>query len=55
MAKLFSISDKPVDPKTLTKDQKIQRILEINESLKSDPEKYAVFVQRLKKLTKKKD
>ena len=55
MAKLFSISDKPADPKTLTKDQKIQRILEINESLKSDPKKHAVFTQRLKKLTKKKD
>ena len=50
MTNTFSLTDKK-DVASVTRPEKIQRILELNESLKSDPEKHAVFIERLKELS----
>ena len=50
MKNTFSLTDKK-DVASMTRPEKIQRVIELNESLKSDPEKHAVFVERLKQLS----
>lgn len=58
MKNRFSLTDTPTqsdEDQSLTKEQRKQRLLEINESLKSNPKKHAEFIKRLKQFSKKED
>ena len=54
MKNKFSLNDTPTQSEKLTKEQRIQGLLKINEALKSDPEKHAEFMAILKEYAESK-